>query len=103
MWPLKSQRYQCVRRLSEATLSPALVLRKSARSFRLQFLGPGDYVTMAKAYREIAAKRVGSCTWDEKLKGHPERAKLFGAINYKLWSTLDRRMNEDSSREESVR
>jgi hypothetical protein len=37
-----------------------------------------------------------------KLAGHPERAKLFGASNYKLWSVLDRRMNEDSTREERV-
>jgi len=29
---------------------------------------------------------LGRCqiTWDEKLQGHPERAKLFGAINFKL-------------------
>jgi hypothetical protein len=84
-------------------LSPALVLTKSARSFRLQFLGRGDHVTVAKAYREIAREKGWLVLWDAKLRGHPERAKLFGAINYKLWSTLDRRMNEDSTREESVR
>ncbi len=84
-------------------VSPALVLTKSARSFRLQCLGPGDHVTVAKAYREIAREKGWLVKWDEKLKRHPERAKLFGAINYKLWSTLDRQMNEDSTRETSVR
>jgi hypothetical protein len=34
--------------------------------------------------------------------GAPDRAKLFGAVDYKLWSALDRRMNEDSTKEEHV-
>ncbi len=84
-------------------LAPSLVLRKSARSFRLRLLGPGDYNTIAKAYREVAREKGYLVTWDQKLKGHPERAKLIGASNYKLWSTLSRQMNEDSSKEESVR
>jgi hypothetical protein len=83
-------------------LSPSLVLSKSARTFRVQFLGKGDYVTIAKAYRQVALERGWLVTWDQKLKGHPERAKLFGAANIKLWSTLDRRMNEDSTKEEAV-
>jgi hypothetical protein len=84
-------------------LAPSLVLRKSAKAFRIQFLGKGGYVTIAKAYRDIARQRGWLVTWEEKLKGHPERAKYFGASNYKLWSTLDRRMNDDSSKEERVR
>jgi Family of unknown function (DUF5696) len=84
-------------------LSPSLTLRKSARSFRLQFLGKGDYVTIAQAYRQVAKNKGWLVTWDQKLVGHPERAKLFGAINFKLWSTLDRRMNEASTEEERVR
>ena len=71
-------------------LAPSLMLRKSAKAFRVQFLGRGDYVTIAKAYRDLAKQRGWLETWDEKLKGHPERAKYFGASNYKLWSTLDR-------------
>src|SRR4029077_8976828 len=31
-----------------------------------------------------------------------ERAKLFGAANIKLWSVLDRSMNAESTKEESV-
>ena len=84
-------------------LTTSLVLRKSAKSFRIQFVGKGDYVTIARAYREIARQKGWLVTWDEKLKGHPERAKYFGASNYKLWSTLDRRMTEDSAKEERVR
>ncbi len=84
-------------------LSPSLVLNKSARTFRVQFLGKGDYVTIAEAYREVAREKGLLVTWDQKLKGHPERAKLFGAANFKLWSALDRRMNPESTKEESVR
>ncbi len=84
-------------------LSASLVLAKSAKSFRIRLLGQGDYVTIGKAYRKVAQEKGWLVTWDEKLKDHPERAKLFGAINYKLWSTLDRRMNAESTKEESVR
>jgi hypothetical protein len=66
-------------------------------------LGPGDYVTIARAYRDVAKDKGLLVTWKQKLKGHPERAKLFGAINFKLWSTLDRRMNEESTKEEMAR
>jgi hypothetical protein len=81
----------------------SLNLSKSAKGFRLQFLGHGDYVDIARAYREIAREKGFLVTWKEKLKTNPERAKLFGAANIKLWSTLDRRMNEDSTKEETVR
>jgi hypothetical protein len=84
-------------------ITAALFLRKSARDLQLRFLGKGDQVTVAKAYRQVAKERGWLVTWDEKLKGHPERAKLFGAINYKLWSVLDRRMNLESNKEESSR
>ena len=83
-------------------LSLSLSLRKSAQSFRLQFLGRGDYVSIAQAYRPLAQERGWRVTWDEKLKGHPERARLFGAINFKIWSALTRRMNAESTQELSV-
>jgi hypothetical protein len=78
-------------------------MRKSATSFRVQWLGKGDYVTLGKAYRQVARERGWLVPWDEKLKSGPERAKLFGAINFKLWSALDRSMNEESTEEERVR
>jgi hypothetical protein len=85
------------------TLSAAISLRKSATAFRITFLGKGDYVSIGKAYRAVADAKGLRVTWDTKLKTHPEDAKLFGAANIKLWSALDRRMNEDSTKEESVR
>jgi hypothetical protein len=84
-------------------LSTSIILRKSAKTVRIRFCGKGDYVTLAKAYREIARERGLLVPWSEKLKGHPERAKLFGAINYKLWALLDREMNEESTQEEVVK
>jgi hypothetical protein len=84
-------------------LSPSIVLNGPARSFCIHFLGKGDYVTIAKAYRQVAQEKGWAVTWKEKLKKHPERAKLFGAANIKLWSALNRRMNADSSLEQSAR
>jgi hypothetical protein len=84
-------------------LLPSLTLRQTARSFVVQLLGKGDYVTIARAYRKVAQEKGWLVTWDEKLKGHPERARYLGASNVKLWSTLSRTMNEESTKEESVR
>jgi hypothetical protein len=84
-------------------LSLSLALRKSATSLRVEFLGRGDHVTLARAYRQVAKDHGWLVTWGEKLKGSQERARLFGAINFKLWSTLDRQMNEESTQEQSVR
>ncbi|HEY3323619.1 MAG TPA: DUF5696 domain-containing protein [Planctomycetota bacterium] len=81
------------------SLSLSLSLRKSAKSFTLTLLGKGDYVSIAKAYRPLAKEKGWLVTWDEKLKSNPNRAKLFGAANVKLWSCLHRRMNEDCTKE----
>ena len=84
-------------------ISASLVMRKSARSFQVQVAGKGNYVTLAKAYRQVARRKGLLVSWEDKLKENPERAKLFGAANIKLWSALDRRMNEASTQEERVR
>jgi hypothetical protein len=84
-------------------LSTTLVLRKSARSFRLELLGKGGFVEIAKAYRPVAKEKGWLVPWSAKLRGHPERTNYFGASNYKLWSALDRRMNDDSSKELRVK
>ncbi|MGH7968127.1 MAG: DUF6259 domain-containing protein, partial [Limisphaerales bacterium] len=84
-------------------LNASLTLRKSARTFQLKILGKGNYVTIAKDYRQIAQSRGWVVTWDQKLRANPDRARLLGAANIKLWSVLDRRMNADSTKEESVR
>jgi hypothetical protein len=81
-------------------LSLSLDLRKTAKAFRITFLGEGDYVTIARAYREIAKKKGWFMSWKQKIKEVPNAAKLIGASNFKLWSCLDRRldykMNEKS-------
>jgi hypothetical protein len=83
-------------------VSASLSLRKSAKAFQIQFLGRGDCVTIAKAYREEAKEKGWLVTWDEKLRQYPYGEKLFGAANYKLWSVLDRRIDEEG-KEKSVR
>ena len=82
-------------------LAASLAMRRSAKSFRLHFEGPGDYTTIAKAYRKVAAERGWLVTWKEKLQGHPERALLFGAVDFRV-GTLRRRMNAASTQELSV-
>lgn len=84
-------------------LSTSFALRKSAKAVTVQFLGKGGIVEIAKAYREVAKAKGLWVPWSKKLEGHPDRAKYFGASNYKLWSTLSRSMNEDSSKETSVK
>lgn len=84
-------------------LSPSLLLRQSARLFQLQPLGRGNHVTVAQAYRKIAQEEGWHVSWDKKLKERPHLDRYFGAINFKLWSMLTRRMNDESTKEESVR
>ena len=60
-------------------------------------------MTIARAYREIAAKRGLVDPWAVKVKQNPERAKLIGAINFKLWALLDREMNAESTQEKVLK
>lgn len=87
---------------SKQTVTITPRLRKSAKSFTVHFPGKGDYNTIALAYREIAKQKGLLVTWDQKLKDRPQAAKLFGATNFKLWSTLSRSMNDESTKEERV-
>jgi hypothetical protein len=89
--------------LGKQILKCSLVLRKSARRVRMQFVGKGDVAAIAKAYREVAKEKGYLVTWDEKLKGRPDRARYFGAANVKLWSVLSRTMSDDSTKEVSVK
>ena len=74
-------------------------------SYRIRWLplGRGDHVAIARAYRNLARAAGWWVPWPEKLRGHPERARYFGAANVKLWSLLTRRMDETSTREQEVR
>jgi hypothetical protein len=89
--------------VGKQVLSTSLELRKSAKSVRINFLGRGDYVSIGKAYRHVAEQHGLLVPWRVKVKENPIRAKLFGAINFKLWALLDREMNEDSTKEEVVK
>ena len=88
---------------AKQVISVSMVLRKSAKSVRVRFDSRGDYVSLAKTYRQIAARMELLDPWQEKLKENPERRKLFGAIDFKLWATLRREMNEESTQEELVK
>jgi len=83
-------------------LSTSLNLTRTARAVRLQFLGRGDYATIAKAYRQAARQKGWLVTWKEKLAETPEAAKLIGASNFKLWSCLERLLDYRSN-EKSVK
>lgn len=84
-------------------LFPTLELAGDAKGFKIQLLGKGDYSDIARAYRDVAKEKGWLITWSEKLKDNPERSKLFGAANFKLWTCLARQMDEESKREEWVR
>jgi hypothetical protein len=53
---------------SKQVLSASLDMTKTAKVVRIQFLGEGDYVTIAKAYRKLAKKKGWLVTWKEKMK-----------------------------------
>ena len=84
-------------------LATSAVLKNSAKSLRVTVLGKGDYNAIAAAYRQVARASGMLDTWDRKIRQNPERAKYIGASNVKLWQALQRRMNEDSTAEVSVR
>lgn len=77
-------------------------LRRSARAVRLMPLGEGDWNTIAAAYRQYATKKGFAVTLKEKIRRAPHVELMLGASNAKLWTCLARRMNEDSTAEESV-
>jgi hypothetical protein len=94
---VKSELPQSGELAGKQVLSLSLRLRKSAHALHVMFPGKGDYIAIAKAYRPIAAERGFRMPWTQKISAVPERKKLFGAINFKLWACLDRRMNAAST------
>lgn len=78
-------------------LSTTLRLRKLATCVELHFLGKGDYLTIAKAYRNIAKRRGLVVTWDEKLKQAPERHKLLGAVCFRIPRLMERIVDENGN------
>jgi hypothetical protein len=84
-------------------LTTTLELRRSANSLRLMPLGKGDFNTVAAGYRHYAEKQGLAATLREKINRDPHVELMIGASNAKLWTCLARRMNEESTKEESVR
>ncbi len=84
-------------------LGTTFELRGSASVVRLMPLGKGDWDTIAREYRRYAEKRGYAVTLREKIRRDPHVELMVGAPDAKLWSCLTRRMNEESTAEESVR
>ena len=84
-------------------LTATFQLRRSARSLRLMPLGEGDWDTIARAYRQYARRQGLAGTLREKVGRDRHLERMLGASNAKLWTCLARRMNEESTAEESVR
>ncbi len=77
-------------------------LRGPAQSVRLTPLGEGDWNTIAREYRRIAERRGFAVTLKDKIRRDPHVERMLGASNAKLWTCLERRMNEQSTAAESV-
>jgi hypothetical protein len=84
-------------------IATAFSLRRSARAIRLTPLGKGDWNTLAAGYRQIAERKGLAVTLRDRIRRDPHAELLSGAANVKLWTCLARRMNEDSTKEESVK
>jgi hypothetical protein len=84
-------------------LAATFELRGGANSVRLMPLGKGDWNSIAREYRLYAEKRGYAVTLRDKIRRDPHVELMVGASNAKLWTCLARRMNEDSTAEESVR
>ena len=85
------------------TLTASLLLKGPNRAVRLTPLGKGDWNTVAAAYRKIAETKGFASTLTQKIARDPHAELLLGAANVKLWQCLSRRMNDDSTKELSVR
>ncbi len=69
-------------------LRMGLAMRERAQSVRLQPLGRGGYVEIAKAYRAVARERGLLKTLAEKMRENPRVAELFGAADFKPFAYM---------------
>ena len=83
-------------------LTTTLSLRRTARTLRLMPLGPGDWNSIAAAYRQVAESRGFAVTLRDRIRRDPHAELMVGAANVKLWTCLARRMNEESTKEEEA-
>ncbi len=78
-------------------------LRGGANAVRLTPLGKGDWNTIARQYRKLAEEKGLAVTLKEKIRRDPHVERMLGASNAKLWTCLERTMNEESTAEESAK
>ena len=69
-------------------LRMGLAMRERASSVRLQPLGRGGYVEIAKAYRTVACERGVLKTLAEKMRDNPRVAEFFGAADFKPFAYM---------------
>ncbi len=69
-------------------LRMGLAMRERAQSVRLQPLGRGGYVEIAKAYRTVARERGLLKTLSEKMRENPRVAEFFGAADFKPFAYM---------------
>ncbi len=82
-------------------IKAGFILNHSARSLRIASLPDGEISSLAMAYRRVAREKGYAVTFEEKSKRTPQVERLYGACNFKLWTALDRRVDENL-REKSV-
>ncbi len=81
-------------------LSTSITQKKNPGGFTFYACGKGDYNEIADTYQsKIALKKGTYVPWATKIKENSLRKSLWGATNFKLWSLLDRKMNEASDEE----
>jgi hypothetical protein len=69
-------------------LTMGLSMRSGPRTVRLQPLGRGGYVDIAKAYRAVARERGLLKTLTEKMRENPRVAEFFGAADFKPFAYM---------------
>jgi len=103
VFSLQSMTGKCPVPSARQVLLPGLTLASKPAVFQIRLLGRATYGQVARAYRPVAKQKGYLVTWQEKTRELPRREALFGASNVKLWTCLNRRMNEESTKEEAVR
>lgn len=71
-----------------AQLTMGLSTSARAQTLRLQPLGHGGYVELAKAYRDVARERGFLKTLAEKVNENPRVAEFFGAADFKPFAYM---------------
>ena len=82
-WQVRRAWLDAERVAGARVLQHTLELSGGARQCTLHPCGRGDYVTAARAYRDVAARAGWRVTRAERLKTHPEALAMAGAADFK--------------------